>query len=62
MAENNLAKDLRSVGPLIALGRPGDTNFPPPSGAFRLCTSDEHWMRVIAILIAVLPIDAVDSR
>jgi hypothetical protein len=48
--ERRLAKALGRVGPLVAVGRPGDTL--PPLGAARLYLGDEHWQAVVSDLLA----------
>jgi hypothetical protein len=48
--EQHLARVLKSVGPLIAIGRPGEPL--PELGAARLYVADAHWRDVVADLLA----------
>ena len=47
--EESLAGVLHAIGPVIAIGKPGE--FLPETGAHRLYVSDEHWMRVAGTMI-----------
>src|SRR5215471_17028118 len=47
-AESDLARALRPIGPLIAVGRPGE--ILPPVGAARLYVDHENWQQTVAEL------------
>ncbi|MDH3760230.1 MAG: hypothetical protein OEU50_04555 [Gammaproteobacteria bacterium] len=47
--ENKLTRVLASIGPVVALGRPGEPH--PELGAARLYVKDEHWRQAISDLI-----------
>lgn len=47
--ENKLARVLDSIGPVVALGRPGESH--PELGAARLYVKDENWRQAISELI-----------
>jgi hypothetical protein len=47
--ESKLTRVLASIGPVVALGRPGESH--PELGAARLYVKDEHWRRAISDLI-----------
>ena len=49
--ERDLARATRRVGPLIAIGRPGE--LLPPTGALRMYADDEHWVEVFKQLESV---------
>lgn len=49
-AERALAANLRSVGPMIAIGRPDE--ILPRLGAFRLYVDDEHWQDAVKELLS----------
>ena len=48
--ENRLVEALAALGPVIALGRPGEKT--PELGAARLYVKDEYWQRAIEYLMA----------
>lgn len=48
--ENNLASVLEEIGPVVAIGRPGDRLS--PSGAERMYVKDEDWRQEIAALMS----------
>jgi hypothetical protein len=47
--EWSLAKAVRDIGPLIAIGKPGE--MLPPLGAARVYVDGEHWQKVIEDLV-----------
>ena len=48
-AERSLAKSLRGVGPMIAIGKPGE--MLPPSGAARMYVQHDRWQDVVVSLV-----------
>lgn len=48
-AEERLCGSLRRIGPVVALGRPGENL--PCAGAFRVYAEQEHWQAVFAALL-----------
>jgi hypothetical protein len=53
-AEQSLARAVLPLGPLIAIGSPGEVL--PPMGAARLYVDDDHWQGVVEQLIAISPL------
>lgn len=49
--EAGLFKGLKKIGPLIAIGNPGDNFLPPTYGAYRIYIPDEGWKDRIDELI-----------
>lgn len=49
--EWSLAKATAAIGPLVAIGKPGEKL--PPSGAARLYVDNDHWQDVATRLVAV---------
>jgi hypothetical protein len=49
--ERDLARAVRRIGPLIAIGRPGE--LLPPVGALRMYADDEHWVEVFKRLESI---------
>lgn len=48
--ERSLSKAVRGVGPLVAIGQPGEAI--PPLGAARLYVQGDQWQKVVAELVA----------
>jgi hypothetical protein len=53
-SEQSLARAVSSLGPLIAIGEPGETL--PPEGAARFYVDADHWKAVVEQLIAISPL------